>query len=398
MILCAGTAAADTVLVADFRAEGRENNGVAISLGLPYMIARSLNGTPGIQAILPDPPAGRPIARLYNTDGMPDFEAAGRLLSGTGAQRCLLGRAARPPRAGGASTVVFYLLDSGGGRPEAFSAEISGDACLPALAAWAAARIAPRGARVPAPAIPHGLLPSFSRGLGLLRAGDADGAELALLGAAREYPASADLRFLLGSAAARRGKPYDALRLFNEASNLDPSFSLPPYREGMVWLSLGRETLAEKAFDRAVGAQPSFFEALLESGAIKTASGSFQAAETALRRAIAMRPGHFEARYRLAKCLALEGKAGRAIGILRALAAEHGGHGPSRLLLGKLLFQASEYRAAEAEARVAVRLMPDDPEAHALLADALSRQGGLNRSMEAESELRKAIRLQDAGR
>ncbi len=43
-----------------------------------------------------------------------------------------------------------------------------------------AARIAPRGARVPTPAIPHGLLPSFSRGLGLLRAGDADGAELAL--------------------------------------------------------------------------------------------------------------------------------------------------------------------------------------------------------------------------
>ena len=166
----------------------------------------------------------------------------------------------------------------------------------------------------------------------------------------------------------------------------------------MAWLSLGRNTLAEKAFDRAVGAQPSFFEALLESGAIKTASGSFQAAETALRRAIAMRPGHFEARYRLAKCLALEGKAGRAMGILRALAAEHAGHGPSRLLLGKLLFQASEYGAAEAEARVAVRLMPDDPEAHALLADALSRQGGLNRSMEAESELRKAIRLQDAGR
>jgi hypothetical protein len=42
--------------------------------------------------------------------------------------------------------------------------------------------------------------------------------------------------------------------------------------------------------------------------------------------------------------------------------------------------------------------MPDDPEAHTLLADSLSRQGGTNRHAEAALELRKAIWLKEKGK
>ncbi|MEI6633419.1 MAG: tetratricopeptide repeat protein [Chlamydiota bacterium] len=401
--LCAcGAAAAETVLVADFRAGGAAGEGDdALSLGLPYLIARTLNGTPGCQAILPDLPPSRLIPRLYDSKGMPDFEEASRLRTGAGADRCLLGRAVRSGNAadaGGASTVTFYLATSGDAPPEAFGADVAGDGCLPALAAWAAGKVNPASSGIPALKMPPGLLPSFSRGLKLLREGNPAGAERALLAAAKEYPGSPDARCLLGLAAGGHGKPYAALRLFNESANLDTGFSLPAYREGKLWLSLDRATLAESAFDRAAGIQPSFFEALLESGTLKTGRGDFSGAEGALRRAIKMRPRNTEARYRLADCLARGGKEDQAQGILAALVAGNGEHGPARYLLGRLLFQAGDYRAAELEARKAVRLMPDDPEAHTLLADSLSRQGGTNRHAEAAVELRKAIWLKDKGK
>lgn len=390
-VIACGSSSGETLLVEEFHAAGAGAGGDAASIGLPYLIARALNGVRGRQALLGD---ARPAGKLYDASGRPDIAEGLRRRAAAGADRCLLGRVAR---SGNASTVTFYLAGPGAGAPEAFSAEITGDACLPALAAWAAGRIA-RGGEIPALAMPPALLPAFSRGLALLRNGDLPGAEGALRAAARERPAGADVRYLLGVVAERRGKPYDALRLYNEASNLDPGFSLPPFREGNIWRSLGRETLAEKAFDRAARVQPSFFEALLASGTIKTGSGAFAAAESALRRAVALRPGDAEARFRLAECLARQGKEGQARGILAGLVAERGDHGPARLLLGRLLFQAAEYRAAETEAREAVRLMPNDPEAHTLLADALSRQGGLNRHLEAEMELRKAIWLEEKGK
>lgn len=401
--LCAcGAAAAETVLVADFYACGAASGGDdALSLGLPYLIARTLNGTPGCQAVLPDLPPSRLIPKLYDSKGMPDLEEASRLRAGAGADRCLLGRAVRSGKAGdagGASTVTFYLVGSGDAPPEAFGADIADDGCIPALAAWAAGKIYPAPAAIPALKMPPGLLPSFSRGLKLLREGDPAGAERTLLAAAKEYPGSPDARYLRGLSAGERGKPYEALRLFNEASNLDPGFSLPPFAEGKLWLALDRATLAESAFERAARIQPSFFEALLESGTLKTGRGDFSGAEGALRRAIKMRPGNADARYRLAECLAREGKEDQAQVILAALVAGNGEHGPARYLLGKLLFQAGDYRASESEARQAVRLMPNDPEAHTLLADALSRQGGLNRHTEAALELRKAIRLEEKGK
>lgn len=402
MLWACGAASAETVLVADFHACDAAGGGDdALSLGLPYLIARTLNGTPGCQAILPDLPPSRLIPRLYDSKGMPNFEEASRLLAGAGADRCLLGRAvcsSNAGDAGGASTVTFYLAGSGDTPPEAFGADVAGDGCLPALAAWAAGKVNPASSVIPALKMPPGLLPSFSHGLKLLREGDPAGAERTLLAAANKYPGSPDARCLLGLAAGSRGKPYAALRLFNESANLDPGFSLPAYREGKLWLSLDRATLAESAFDRAAGIQPSFFEALLESGTLKTGRGDFPGAEGALRRAIKMRPGNTDARYRLADCLAREGKEDQAQGILAALVAGNGEHGPARYLLGKLLFQAGDYHAAESEARTAVRLMPDDPEAHTLLADVLEREGGTNRYAEAAAELRKAIWLKDKGK
>lgn len=399
-VLCAcGPAAAETVLVADFHACGAAGEGDnALSLGLPYLIARTLNGTPGCQAILPYLPPSQLIPKLYDSKGLPNFEEASRLRAGAGADRCLLGRAVRPGNhgdaAGASTTVTFYLVGARDSRPDAFSADVAGDGCIPALAAWAAGKVNPAPGGIPVLKAAPGILPSLSRGLKLLRDGDAAGAERELLSAANRYPKSPDARYLLGLAAAGHGKPYAALRLFNEASNLDPGFSLPAYREGKLWLSLDRATLAESAFERAARIQPSFFEALLESGTLKTGRGDFAGAEGTLRRAVKTRPGDREARYRLADCLAREGKEDQARDMLAGLVAGNEEHGPTRFLLGKLCYQAGDYRAAEIELRQATRLMPDDPEAHRLLGEALSRQGGYNRHAEAVGEFQKALWLE----
>lgn len=388
--LCACVpAGADTVLVADFRAE-RD----ALSLGLPYLVARVINGVPGCQAVLPDGPPADVLSRLYDAKGMPGFNGASRLRTEAGADRILLGRAA-PSEAPGASTVFFYLVGADGSRPEAFSADIAEDGCIPALAEWAAGKIASASARGSARPMTPALLHAFSRALKLLREADPERAERALPAAA--HPRNADVCFLLGRAAALRRKPYAALRLFTEAANLDPSFASPAYREGLIWASLDRPSLAEAAFDRAARIQPSFFEALLESGTLKTLRGDFAAGEGTLRRALAMRPGSAEARYRLADCLARAGRENQARALLAGLVEEHRDLGPARLLLARLLFQSGEYAAAEAQAREATRLMPNDPEARTLLADALSRQGGYNRHAEAAMELRKAIWLRERG-
>ncbi|MCC6449127.1 MAG: tetratricopeptide repeat protein [Candidatus Aureabacteria bacterium] len=387
--LCAhGGAGADTVLVADFRAE-RDT----LSLGLPYLVARVLNNVSGCQAILPDAPPQDVVARLYDTEGMPEFNEAARLRVEAGADRILLGRAA-PSGAPGASTVFFYLAGADGSRPEAFGADIAEDGCIPALAEWAAGKIAPAPARTPPP-MPPALLPVVSRGLRLLRAADPERAARAL--PADAHPRNADVRFLLGRAAALRRKPYAALQLFTEATNLDPSFASPAYREGLLWASLDRPSLAEAAFDRAARIQPSFFEALLESGILKTARGDFAAAEGTLRRALAMRPISAEARYRLADCLARAGRENQARALLADLVEARRDLGPARLLLARLLFQAGDYAAAEAQARAAARLMPNDPDARTLLADALSRQGGYNRHAEAAVQLQRAIWLRERG-
>ncbi|MCX6339523.1 MAG: tetratricopeptide repeat protein [Candidatus Aureabacteria bacterium] len=398
-VLCLSGAAADTILIGDFcGADGGRTPDPCFSLGLPYFIARAINGSGDCEALLSAAPHSKTLSTLYDARGMPRVGEARTLCARAGADRYLLGAFAKRKDSAGrgeTASVTFYNGSASGDGTDVFKTGVAGgDESLPALAAHAAGRACRLVQDPLPPRVPPGFLPPFSRALQLLGDGDLGGASRNAAQLSEDYPESADARYLNGLVALGAKKPYMALRLFNEARNLDPAFSMPAYQEGLVWLSLERTTLAERAFEQAARIQPAFFEAVFQSGKLKAVRGDCASALGELRRAIKLRPKDSGARYWLAHCLVNRGRGDEGRRILEGLIADSPGYGPAHLLLGKLFYETGKFHAAEIELRSAVRLCPDDPEAHRLLGESLSKQGGYNRHAEAVEEFQKALLLE----
>lgn len=394
LVFAACTVKADTLFVGDFSGGGREADDET-SLGLPYLIARAVNRSGACQALLPASPPAEAARRLWDGGRLRTREAA-RLCASAGADRYLLGYVSREKdkrEEEGICAVTFFLGKADpGDRPQVFKAGVSGPEGMPALADYAAGKACAAAGPSHAARIKAGFIGPFSRVLRLLREKkqqEAEGEAHALI---ERFPDSADAWYAGGLASAGAGKPYTALRMFMQVSNLDSRFADPLYEEGKLWRSLGRSTLAEKAFDRAAEIQPSFFEAHLESGVLKAERGDCAAASAGLRRALELRPLDSTARYWIAFCLASEGKSSEATALLEKIRLRDA---PARFLLGKLYFQSGDLALAERELRWAVRLNPDNADAHALLGEVLSKQGGYFRHTEAIREFQRALELKE---
>jgi len=398
-VLClSGTAAADTILIGDFcGVDGGRTPEPCFSLGLPYLIARTINGSGGCEALVPTGTPSKTMSALYGAQGMPRASEARLLAAREGADRFLLASfAKRKDSAGRGETVsvTFYSGSASGDGIDVFKTSVAGgDESLPALAAHAAGKACRVEQDARPPRVSPGFLPPFSRALQLMRNGDLRGASQNAAKLSEDYPESADARYLNGLIALGAKKPYMALRLFNEARNLDPAFSMPAYQEGLLWLSLERTTLAERAFEQAARIQPAFFEAVFQSGKLKAMRGDCASALAELQRALRLRPKDSAARYWLANCLVNGGRGNEGRRILEGLISDSPGCGPAHLLLGKLYYETGDFHAAEVALRSAVGLCPDDAEAHRLLGESLSKQGGYNRHAEAAGEFQKALLL-----
>lgn len=399
-LLClSGTVGADTILVGDFCGVPPGTiNGPCFSIGLPYLIARAINGPGDGAALLPTDAPAKTLSALYDDRGMPRPGEARRLCARSGADRYLVGSfTTRKDSKGGGETVsaTFYSGSVSGGGMDVFKATADGgDECLPSLALHAAGRMCRLSKDVRPFRAPAGFFRPFSTALQLLREGKTGEASEQAAKVSADYPESADARYLGGLAAKGARKPYLALRLFNEARNLDPAFSMPAYQEGLIWLSLDRTTLAERAFEEAARIQPSFFEAGFQSGRLKALRGECASAIGELRRAVKLRPRDSDARYWLASCLIKSGRGDEARRIIEGLIADNPGYGAAHLLLGKLYYETKDFNAAEIELRSAVKLCPNSVEAHKLLGESLSKQGGYNRHAEAYMEFQKALLLE----
>jgi len=393
VVVCARAAAAATVMVGDFHAAGGGKEFEEVfSIGLPYLVARAINGSGECQAVLPTSSAAKLRDRLYDGAGAPRVTEGSHACASAGADRYLLGRAEK--KKGGALSVTFFL-GAPPRPPESFSLDAAGAELIPELAAAAADKTCPRPGKVRPPQFPPALFLTFSRTLRALREGDLKKADQGAEEMGRSFTESADACWLRGLVALEEKETYKALQLFNEARNRDPRFALPAYQEGTIWLALERLSFAEKAFEDAVRIQPSYFEASLELGKLRSARGDFKRAIPDLTRAMKLRPADASARYWLAKSLAGTGSDAEAMSLLERLVSENPEDAPARLLLGRLYFEEGEMERAESELRAAIRLAPGDPEAHRLLGEALSRQGGVNRNAEAAREFQKAISLSE---
>lgn len=384
-----------TILIGDLYGGGANDS---LTVGLPYLIARELGGSEKCEALLPTSPIIAVSVVLYKNNGMPKINEAIRLCGEAGADRYLLGSYASKRGNPGlpASTIIsFYLGSTRGGKPEVFKAQIDGDAGVPACAEHVASRICPGTGKRRLPAFTPQFLSSFSRTFRLLRDNDLSGASFEAGALAEKYPDSSDALYLEGLIALREGKQYEALGYFTKSRNMDPLFSFPAYEEGLIWLSLKRGTLAERAFADAARSHPGSFRAVSQLGILEATRGDYNSAQSHLDRADKLRPGTAEVRYWLAFCLAETGKASDGKRMLEKIITAHPGYGPARLLLGRLYFQSGEYPRAEAELRRAVKLCPGNADAHRLLGETLSRQGGYARHAEAVIELRRALILME---
>ena len=399
-LLClSGTAGADTILIGDFCGvpPGKIPE-PCFSIGLPYLIARAINGSGDGEALLPAVAPSKTLSALYDDRGAPRPAEARQFCAQSGADRYLLASFTLRKDAGErgeTGSVTFYSGSASGGDMDVFKTAVDGgDECLPALALHAAGKVCRLSKDVRPFRAPLGFLQAFSLALQLVREGKTAEASQSAARVSADYPESADARYLGGLAALGAKKPYLALRLFNEARNLDPSFSLPAYREGLVWLSLDRTTLAERAFEEAARIQPSFSDAGFQSGRLKAMRGECASALGELRRAVKRRPKHSDARYWLASCLIKSGRGDEGDRVLEGLIADNPWYGAAHLLLGKLYYETKDFNAAETELRSAVKLCPDSAEAHKLLGESLSKQGGYNRHAEAMVEFQKALLLE----
>lgn len=383
VVVHAAVLCADTVLVGDFYGAGGE----LFSIGLPYLTARALNSAGACQAVTPTSSRAAFIAAAYDDRGMPRPGEMRALCRRAGADRYLLGRLVKENEM---LALTVYLGDPRRDLPELSKAEAEGDESIQGLAAYAAGKVCPRAREGRPPRYDAAFMKPFSSALCLLREGDVARAKSGAASMAKRYPRSPDLAYLRGLVEVHEKKPYRALAFFNDARNLDPRFALPAYEEGRVWLSLRRDTLAEKAFVAAARIQPSFFEPVLQSGILKAARGDYPAAMEDLRRASALRPGDCEARYWRARCLSGAGKEREATTLLEAIAADNPSYGPALLLLGTVNYRLGDMPAAERWLRRGLRFCPDDAEGHRLLGETLSSFGNHG---EAAREFNRALSL-----
>lgn len=383
-------ARADTLLVGDFFPPGEDG----LSVGLPYLVARSINSSGGCRALLFKVPPAALLKRLYDARGEPRPVEAARLCRMAGADRFILGRYDRKAPSEDAPerlSTVFYIGNASGGPHAVFRSAATGENAAVLLAARAAVKACPTTGG-PSPLSPRGgSVAALSRALWLFRKGDLAGANVEARAMRGIFPKSADAHYLSGAIAAKRGKPYSALRFFTASQNLDDRFALPAYAEGKVWLSLKRSSLADKAFAHAARIHPLFFEAVLERGIIKASNEDYGGARPLLENARELRPGNIDARYWMARNLAGEGQHGKALRIINKLIAEEPRHGPSRLLRGRIYFENGTIGMAARELRAATSLMPGNGDAHELLGQCLSKQSDHEG---AALEFKKALRLQ----
>ncbi|MEJ2746265.1 MAG: hypothetical protein P8123_11380, partial [bacterium] len=163
--------------------------------------------------------------------GMPRPVEARRLCARSGADRYLLGsfkKQGKPEGGGEKILATFYSGSASGGDMDVFKTTADGGyECIPALALHVAGKVCRLPKNVSTFRDSSDFIPSFSHLLQLVRYGKMAEASKKAEKLSADHPESADARYVGALAALGAKKPYAALRLFNEARNLDPSVSMP---------------------------------------------------------------------------------------------------------------------------------------------------------------------------
>lgn len=193
-------------------------------------------------------------------------------------------------------------------------------------------------------------------------------------------PASAHLHYDLGLAYKLKDNLSAAISEFGEAQRLDPQLPDPPYTLGVLLMQQGKFNEAATSFERALALRPDNGEGWSLLGNVYRQEGETDKAIVALRRAIPLLPDQPSPHITLATILAQKGDtttaaAERKIAADLSRAAVSHQRAAFALDSGRTLLRQGKVSEATIQLRTAAAAEPSNSEVHALLAEALTRQG-----------------------
>ncbi len=229
-------------------------------------------------------------------------------------------------------------------------------------------------------------------GVAYLQQADLDHAIEQFRAGLKSDPANAHLHYDLGLAWKLKDDLNAGIPELTEAERIDPALPDPPYTLGVLLMQTGRFAEAQHELERATDLRPDNGDAWSILGNVYKESGDPEKAAAALRKAIALLPDQPSPHITLATLLAQAGDSGgaaaerkKAADLSRA-AVNHQRSGFA-LDSGRTLLAQGKIADAEVQLRSAIAAEPGLPEAHRLLAEALTREG---KTAEAALERRRA--------
>jgi tetratricopeptide (TPR) repeat protein len=193
-------------------------------------------------------------------------------------------------------------------------------------------------------------------------------------------PENAPAFYNLGLVRKQRDDFAGAESGLRRAALLDPKLADAPYTLGVVLWQTGRPDEAAAAFRDATLRRADYADAHFMLGTVLQQQGDAEGALAAFRKAVELDPGSAEARLGLAQLLRRRGEAEAAGAQLREAERLRRRQADRQAAafaidLGKRRLAARDLPGAAESFREAVRLYPEDPQAHLHLAHALEKQG-----------------------
>jgi tetratricopeptide (TPR) repeat protein len=204
---------------------------------------------------------------------------------------------------------------------------------------------------------------------------------------------SAEAHNVLGLLLGRKGADgKEVLAEFREAVHLQPDFAEAHNNLGLVLAQSNDEKAAIAEFREALRISPDYADAHANLGAVFTTTDGDEAVRE-LEKAVALAPGSLKAQFNLAVAYGENPSYGLAKEIeeLRKVIASQSDFPGARLGLGRALLSEGKVEESIEELREAVRLDPQNTQAHYQMGLALARAG--HHQGEASAELQKSREL-----
>ena len=189
----------------------------------------------------------------------------------------------------------------------------------------------------------------------------------------------------------REGKPEEAINVYQEAIDADPTDPRPYYYMGKAYDSLGRLSDAKAMLEQAAVLNPAYRPfSDLSIGILLVRQGDYDQSVGYFQRAVAADPALAIGHYNLGLALFKLGRLGEARQALYRAVSTAGDNSEVVLSAAKILIDAGDADAGLAVAGAVVQREPRNGEAYFILGLALAKQG---RTSEALSQLERALQL-----